>query len=138
MKKLFVFCIAVALVAVACSKEQRVVNKLEGTWKGTSAKASILGFEIDFPLGDFNILYTFNPCKVKDGACSGTYQLDTYTDNFSYTIGGKGTTIDWVDSSGTIQSLEILELEKTTFKVKDDFGLDTTGTAEVIVTFTKQ
>ncbi|MCB9224791.1 MAG: hypothetical protein R2780_15235 [Crocinitomicaceae bacterium] len=138
MKKLFIFCLSVALVIVACSKEQRVVNKLEGTWKGTSAKANVLGFEIEVPLDGIDIIYTFNPCKVNKGFCNGTYQLDTYTDDFTYTIGNKGTTIDWIDSSGTTQSIDILELEKTTFKVKEDFGLDSTGIAEVTVTFTKQ
>jgi hypothetical protein len=138
MKKLLIFSLSIAFIVAACSKEQRVVNKLEGTWKATQAKGNLLGFELEVPITDVDILFTFNECKVKDGACDGTYVLDEYTEFFSYTIGGEGTTIDWIDSAGMAQSIEILELEKETFKVKEDFGLDTTGAVELTVTFTKQ
>ena len=139
MKKLALFGLLVAAVVVSCSKEQKVVNKLEGTWKATSAQAEILGFELDVPLTDQNITYTFYECKVKKGSCDGIYVFNEFTDDFVYTIGGEGTTIDYIDSTGTLQSIEILELEDNTFKVKDDFAIDTTMAAtEVTVTFTRQ
>lgn len=138
MKKLFILSLSVAFIILACSKEQQVVNKLEGSWKASSAKGTFMGFEFDMPLTDMNIIYTFYACKVKNGACDGVFQVDSLTDNFTYTIGGEGTTIDYVDSSGTAQSIEILDLEKETFKIQNDFGLDTTGNADVVVTFTRQ
>ena len=137
MKKIIVFAMMLAFVAVSCSKEQKTVNKLEGSWKATSAKVSFLGLELEVPVESENIVYTFHECKVKNGSCSGTSNWDGVIDDFNYTIGGEGTTIETLDSNGQVQVLNIVELEKETFKVDMDLGLDTTA-SNALVTFSRQ
>src|SRR5690606_16371118 len=102
MKRLLIAGLLVSAVFVSCSKEQRVVNKLEGTWKASSAKAEYGGLSIDIPIDDtINIQYTFYDCKLKDGDCEGLYvnSLDGSSDNFTYTIGDGGNTINSKDAN---------------------------------------
>jgi hypothetical protein len=132
-----VLVVGVLFVLIAsCSKEQRVVNKLEGTWKATEATTEFAGLSLQIPISEFTeILFTFNECKVKDGPCSGVSSYDGVTDDFSYTIGGDANTIQYLDSLGQEQSLTLLELEKESFKI-DDFGVDTL--TNLTVKFIKQ
>lgn len=132
MKKLLLFSALIALIALSCSKEQKTVNKLEGSWKASTAKLEIFGVALEVPVEDLNIVYTFYECKVKDGACSGLADWDGILDEFDYTIGGEGTTIESVDSSGQIQVLNIIELEKESFKIDMDLGLDTLGSKSTV------
>lgn len=137
MKKAILFVGVLFILVASCSKEQKVVNKLEGTWKATDATTEIFGVSLQIPITDNELFFTFDDCKVKDGPCSGSSDFDGVLDDFTYTIGGDANTIDYTDSLGLPQSLKILELEKETFKIENNFGLDT-SVANLIVKFQKQ
>ncbi len=55
--------IAVTLILAACSKDQRAVNKLEGSWKITSATYNGVA-EADSTYS--GIITKFEDCKAKD------------------------------------------------------------------------
>lgn len=95
MKKvLYVFSvILMAAVVVACSKDQKVVKDLEGTWTITAMAVD----GVAAPDSTFSgQTFTFETCKVKKEACPGSW---TYTDPtkgavttaFTYTITEDGT-----------------------------------------------
>ncbi|MDX1446579.1 lipocalin family protein [Lishizhenia sp.] len=75
MKKVFMLA-AVALIAFACTKEQRAVNKLEGTWildKIEESDGSVTVTDED-PNGEV----TFNKCKLADE------EFCSYSSSISY------------------------------------------------------
>ncbi|SFT65655.1 Lipocalin-like domain-containing protein [Lishizhenia tianjinensis] len=71
---------AITLVAVSCTKEQRSVNKLEGTW--TLDKIEENDGSVTVTDNDPNGEVTFNKCKLaKDEFC-------TYSSTISYEFNG--------------------------------------------------
>lgn len=78
MKKLFGLIALTAMVVLSsCSKEQRVANKLEGTWVLKSIAQTEDG--ITETLTVTGVEYQFDKCKTKDNEfCSGrvTYIID--------------------------------------------------------------
>lgn len=95
MKKLTLFLLfAGAALIYSCSKDQAVVKNLEGTWKVESVTIDGVADTADYS----NDTYTFEVCKVKNGACPG--KLTTVDPSkgeveysFTYTIEGDGSTI---------------------------------------------
>ena len=93
MKKLIVPVVLLIVIVASCSKDQKVVNELEGTWDIT--RQSINGVVVG---GNDGTTYTFEKCKVKKGDCPGTLSaLDSLKGNiatpFTYSISEKGTKI---------------------------------------------
>lgn len=143
MKKLLMIAV-VALIATACSKDQRVVNKLEGTWKATKwtftdndgASIDLIGTGVVT-----EATMNFSDCKLKtDEWCDLTTTLSiiltpTETDNFLYRVTGDGTIIETKDdqSSVTVNQIEIVEITRKTMKTKQE---DEDGTIEA--SFEKQ
>ncbi|WP_090247993.1 lipocalin family protein [Lishizhenia tianjinensis] len=79
MKKIIMLA-AITLVAVSCTKEQRSVNKLEGTW--TLDKIEENDGSVTVTDNDPNGEVTFNKCKLaKDEFC-------TYSSTISYEFNG--------------------------------------------------
>jgi hypothetical protein len=149
MKKLFMIA-AIALLAVACNKDQAAVKKLDGTWKVTSMKSTsaLLG-EIEL-LGTFftSVQIVFDGCKLKtDEFCTVTtttvasalFGGETDVESDLFRVTNDGETIEMKDdaSSVTINTMTINELTKTTCKFTQ-----TEGTGEelstTVVTLEKQ
>jgi len=96
MKKLTVFLfIAASVLVYSCSKDQKVVKNLEGTWNVSSITIDGVADTVDFS----NDTYEFELCKLKDGDCSGTLtSLDPSKGevalSFTYSIEDDGETLN--------------------------------------------
>jgi len=139
MKKILMIA-AIALLAVACNKNQAAVKKLDGTWKITSMNAELDGAQIEF-IGLIleSASITFEGCKLKDDEfCKMTMTLKssallggaTETDSYLYAVTDDGTKLQQKEdaSSTTINVIEIVELTRSTgeFKQTDSDGAVTT------------
>lgn len=141
MKKLIYSITALALalvVIVACSKDQKVVKQLDGTWTITAMTYDGVASPADSYAGS---TYTFEKCKVKNEACPGSY---TYTDPtkgaqtfpFTYTITEKGTkftvTMTAFGITAPAVTSDIVESSKTkfVFSSTDEDGKITVTTLE--------
>ena len=127
MKKLLMIA-AIALMAVACNKNQAAVKKLDGKWKATIITTTISGITFDLiATGAIKSAeFTFENCKLKkDELCNATYTeinaLDiTTVDSSLYKVTEEGTKIETQEdpSSTTITAYEILDLTNSLLKVR--------------------
>ena len=102
MKKILFTCVlGVTLFFSSCSKDQKVVKDLEGTWTVSSWKTG--GTEQINAARTMSM--TFENCKVKKGDCGGSAVITTATvpstSSFTYNIQEKGTiiNIDFADDN---------------------------------------
>lgn len=124
MKKILLFLAASAIIIVSCSKNQKAVNQLEGSWKVTS----VIKNGTAQPDSTYNgMVYKFEKCKVKKGACDGTMTEDGKSIPFTYDITEKGTRMT-ITVYGIAETSEIVEHSKTKFKWKTVDGSDTIET----------
>lgn len=141
MKRVLLFAF-VALVFVACNKNQAAVKKLDGKWTVTEMTYSDGGFSADVIALGGSASFTFTSCKLKkdewcDGSSSVTYPaaMGGLTDNstFLFRVTGDGTTMESKDSdtSSTITSMTIDELTKSDAKFT---MVDGTATTKVTAT----
>lgn len=88
MKKLIMLA-AITMVAVSCTKEQRSVNKLEGTWKLDKIEENDGSVTVtdDDPNGEI----TFNKCKLADE------EFCDYSSSVSYEF--NGNTYEFAESA---------------------------------------
>lgn len=118
------------LVVASCSKDQKVVNQLEGDWKVTSVKYNgVEDTQTDYSM----TTYTFEKCKVKNGPCSGKLVTSdetkgSITFNFKYEIFEDGEKIrieiDFLGLDTEEQVGDIIENSKDKFvwSVTDEDG----------------
>lgn len=102
MKRIaFIFSAVLVVAIAACSKDQKAVNTVEGTWETQKED----GVEIP----DSNKwTYTFTKCKLKsDEWCDASYTDDGDTDNFTYNVSGDGTIMTWRQDDGQGGSFDI-------------------------------
>lgn len=124
MKKIQLVLLALAIVIISCSKNQKVVNQLEGTWKVTSVKEN----GVAQPDSTYkNSRYTFEKCKVKKGACPGTLTEDGKSIGFTYDISDKGKKMT-ITVFGVSETSDILEHSKSKFVWRSMDGNDETET----------
>jgi hypothetical protein len=130
MKKITCALVAITmLVIAACSKDQKVVKELEGTWKVTAVKED----GVAQPDSTFNTqTYSFEKCKVKKGPCNGTMTDEGKALPFTYSISEKGTRIT-MTVFGISEVGEILEHSESKFVFRSMDGSPVTET-----TLTKQ
>jgi len=142
--------VAIALLAVACNKDQAAVKKLDGTWKVTSMKSTSAA------LGELELIglfftsaqIVFDGCKLKtDEFCTVTSTTvasallggGTEVETDLYRVTNDGETIEMKDdaSSSTINSMKINELTSSTCKFTQTEG---TGAelSTTVVTLEKQ
>lgn len=112
------------LIAVSCNKDQKIVKKLDGSWKATSFKISEAGFEIDLVALGGSASMNFEGCKLKkDDWCNVTTTTSilgsTDVDNSIYRVTGDGTKLETKDSytSSYVRVINIIELTKTVCKL---------------------
>lgn len=116
MKKIALLAL-LAVVMVACSKNQRTVNKLDGTWDVTEFKVTEDGITVDiieFSEGEFESQWTFEKCKLKDeefcpfiSVTSFGGEPDTYTGLFRVSEDGAELQTKDDNSSTTVESSTI-------------------------------
>lgn len=140
MKKILMIA-AVALLAVACNKNQRVVKKLDGTWTATEIKVSEDGVTVDLLAEGFinSRTMTFDACKLKDDEfCTMTKTTTTDfgddTEADVYRITNDGTTLETKDdlSATTIHSMEIVDMTGSYLELKE-----VDGDTEIVVKLEK-
>lgn len=137
MKKLLMIAV-VALMAVACNKDQRAVKKLDGTWKATSLTVSEGATTIDVLESGMTYKMTFDGCKLKDDEfCNLTVTLangtDSETNTFIYRVTNDGTRMETKEdaASTSIDAIEIEELTRSSLKLtQTDDGATTNITLE--------
>lgn len=113
-----------AAVFFACSKDQKVVNDLEGNWKVTAETVN----GVATPDSVYaNTQYKFEKCKVKKGACPGTITEDGKATSFTYDISEKGTKFT-LSVFGISSTNDILEHSSSKFKWSSNDGTDVTVT----------
>ena len=86
MKNLVYLSLA-ALLIVACSKDQKAVNNLEGSWVRTG-----LSYDGVTIVDTTGTTYSFEKCKVKKADCPGTMTSDGKSFPFTYNFADKGET----------------------------------------------
>ncbi len=141
MKKIIMIA-AIALLAVACNKNQAAVKKLDGTWKATSVKSTDDGVTVEL-IGTFVTSYTFvfDGCKLKtDEFCNVTSTIvtpfGTETEADLYRVTEDGEKIEMKDdaSSTTVNTATITDLTKSdcTLTMTEGSGEDMTTTVIVL------
>lgn len=116
MKKLF-FIILVATLFAGCSKDQIVVNEINGSW---TTSASTVNGNDDWVAGD---TWVFNKCEITQGACTGSYSVPTFlgtlTSSFTYNVYNTGTkiSIDFSQNYSDISDVNIVEQTTTRLRV---------------------
>jgi hypothetical protein len=123
--------IAITMLAVACSKDQSAVNKLDGNWSATKAvmTESGFGFAIDLIMFGGSVTFDFDGCKLKnDEWCTATSTLtfdgDSETETMIYRVSGDGTVLESKssDTSAVINTISILELNRNNCVLKQVDG----------------
>lgn len=134
MKKLLFAAVAATLVLASCSKDQRAVNKMEGTWNVD--KVEYADEDGSITDNDASGSYTFNKCKLKkDDWCSGsanvTFGGATFSENFQYRVTNDGETVEMREDANDTEydTATIVELDKKktlTIRSTDSDGNSTT------------
>lgn len=130
---IFTFALLAAITVIsACSKDQKVVKELEGTWTVTATTVD----GVAQPDSTFSgTTYTFNKCKVKKENCNGTLEADlgifgSLSFGFQYNIADKGETFNMIVLGETTSST-IVEHSDSKFVFSTS---DTSGVIETTLT----
>jgi hypothetical protein len=139
MKNVLLMFFAVAVLFSSCSKDQKVVKELDGSWIISSRTTD----GVAAPSSEINgVTYNFKACKVKDGDCDGSISAPdsskgTVTYDFKYSISEKGTkfniTISLLGILSETISADIVEHSKSKFVYKF-IDQTTTSTGATITT----
>lgn len=130
MKKIGLI-LMLGLFVTACSKDQRSVNKLEGTWNAThfiwtNADGS---FSDEVENGYLNMEYTFEACKLKkeDEGCPLHAKNIINPDGpsvteleYTYIISEDGTKMTWLDPYSADDVWDIESLSNKNFIISQD------------------
>lgn len=113
MKTLIPTLIIGLILLSSCSKEQRIVNRMQGKWTVTEVEIANLGtFEP-------NMVFNFEYCKqrLKDFCDYSLHDFDQeQTINGSYTIGDDGESVILSSLSGWGNNFEEFEIEKLNYR----------------------
>jgi hypothetical protein len=132
MKKIIVL-FTIFIVFLACSKEQRAVNKLEGTWLATSVEV-VAGGEIIISADDeFKTVLEvrFDDCKLSNDKGCETFWVTSFPGNtnyaFDYAVSDDGKTLQmesWSSLTYSDRTYQILELVKGQLKLRSGDSMD--------------
>lgn len=143
MKKIIMIA-AIALLAVACSKDQAAVKKLDGTWKATSVKVGFgAGITIEaIPTLITSMTFTFDGCKLKTDEFCDVKTVTSYPDGTPtetlddlYRVTNDGETIEMKDdaSSTTINTATINELTNSSCTITMTEGTGEESVSTIVV-----
>ena len=97
MKKLIAPCL-ISLLLLACNKDQKVVNKLEGTWRVTNV--DIFDFSGEPAFTVIGETFSFSKCDVGESFCNGHRVFGDLT-FFKYSVEEKGRRLILFVDNGT-------------------------------------
>ncbi len=102
-KTILMLLIAVAMVSVACSKDQKVVRKLDGKWLIKTVDGKVVDDESAFTI-------RFDNCKLKDDEYCTAYQAlvnDTLAVDLTYKVQSDGTVLilRYEDEDGEVEDI---------------------------------
>jgi len=128
MKKVLLVAV-VALLAIACNKNQSAVKKLDGVWNVTKfATTDSSGVSVDLS-SLIQMEYTFDGCKLKDNEYCNVSVKTTFfgqsdTQTSLYTVKNDGETLEFKqsDSLATVTTLDIVSLSRSTLVLKQIDG----------------
>ncbi|NOQ71316.1 MAG: hypothetical protein GQ574_04915 [Crocinitomix sp.] len=132
MKKLFVLLLLPVLL-FACSKDQRSVNKLEGTWLATTLEVVSDG-EVVVSVDDeyTTVLHaTFGDCKLsKNKGCETSWVISSPSNTnyaYDYTVSDDGSVLEmtsWSSPTYSDRTYQILELDKDNMTLRSGNSQD--------------
>lgn len=140
MKKLF-FLGLLALLFVACNKNQKAVKKLDGEWNAVSYVVTYDGMSEDYLVTEgFGFTIKFDNCKLKkDNFCTSTW-TQTYPGEapyvmlVDYRVTSEGESLEFRDpeypSELIVMTIVELTNDKLVFTLDDGDGDLTTITME--------
>lgn len=120
-----------ALLVVACNKDQKAVRKLDGKWVATSYIETYGGSSEDYVATEgYKLSFTFDNCKLKDDEfCRLIWEEsypgdDIYTEIYDYRVAGGGTSLELREPSYPADLLyfKIVEFKKDKLKLEINFG----------------
>lgn len=119
MKRLLMIA-TVALLAVACNKNQSAVKKLDGEWNVTKMLVTEDGKSIDIISLGATATMNFQACKLKDNeycdmSATTTFDGETDTENGVFKVTEDGTKLVQAesDTASTTTTMDIIELTKS-------------------------
>jgi hypothetical protein len=133
MKNYSIFVLPILLLIISCtkSKDQKVVDTIEGSWKVVDIKKD--GVQLD-PSDYKGITYKFESCKVTKEDCPGTVTYNGWPANFKYSVSEEGTkiTAKIMILKEEVRDWDILEYSKVKMILRDynDNGKETITTFE--------
>lgn len=111
--------VAVALITVACNKDQKAVKRLDGTWNATSYLETYNGTSEEYIVDGFQFKMAFDNCKLKDDEFCSIIMTETYDgSSFSYAMeyrvvaGGTSLELRGLDSPSELTNFKIEEFKK--------------------------
>jgi len=122
MKNVFYLMLAVLFIT-ACSKDQKAVKNLEGTWaRANYTEAGVTMTDTS------NTTYEFTTCKVKKEDCPGKLNSDGKTLDFTYNFTDKGEKFNlFIDFLGVVSATKGDVVEQTdnkfVFSYTNDSGV---------------
>ena len=130
MKRIITTLLPAIFLITACSKDQKMVQQLEGEWKVTDLKKNGISVDKDKYEGQ---VYSFEKCKVSKGPCNGSISQHGFSLAFTYKItndGGKiSMTTTFLGSSETM-SADIIKHYNKKIIIS---SLDDNDTEEIIM-----
>ena len=129
MKRFFLMGL-LALLAVACNKNQKVVKQLDGTWNATSYVYVSGGVSTDImATPGYGLTWEFDDCKLKDDefcriTWTETYDVGSSVWVMEYRVAGYGTSLELrdYDFPSELIYLKIIEQSKTDLVVEVNDG----------------
>ncbi|MFT5821776.1 MAG: hypothetical protein ACI8ZM_003032 [Crocinitomix sp.] len=129
MKKILLMSV-VALLLVACNKNQKVVKQLDGNWNATSYVFIWDGVTTDILANDgYSLTWGFDNCKLKDDEFCSTTWTETsdgtsYIQMLEYRVAGYGTSLELrdVEYPSELIYLKITEQTRETLSIEIDEG----------------
>ncbi|MFT5821775.1 MAG: hypothetical protein ACI8ZM_003031 [Crocinitomix sp.] len=130
MKRFFLLSV-IALLLVACNKNQKVVKQLDGKWNITSYVYTWDGETVDVLAEEegYALSWDFNNCKLKDDEfCTiiWTEVYDGIADSFvlEYRVEGNGTSLELrdLDYPSELIYFKIVEQSKVALTIMTDDG----------------
>ncbi|MFT5821926.1 MAG: hypothetical protein ACI8ZM_003182 [Crocinitomix sp.] len=130
-KSLAVFIVSVLLFA--CSKEQRSVNKLEGSWLATTLEVVSDGEVVVSVNDEYTtvLVATFNKCNLSnEKGCESTWVISSpssvhYT--YDYSLSDEGSVLEiisWAPPTYSDRTYQILELDKENMTLRSGDSQD--------------
>ncbi len=134
MKRILLAAIAVVLCVVSCQKDS--VNKIIGTWEGSTIEMSMEGLNMNVDLKEVGMDITLNFKKDGTGTVTETYDGDDVTESFEYSYDGE--TLSLTEEGVTMGVPAEISGKTLTIKINGKLIDEEAFDGEVILHFNKK